>query len=497
MNRRPKIPCGSGATATVVCRRAVSLLVLIVLTLGAAGCMKSQALESGKMDTLYQVSPNVWPQAVPPKIDVAGFAVPTSLVLTRERDLFASVMDIINARKRMDGGETTFRVLLADQLTDRMADVLWDLSRRTKQWGESSEKYSKPYGRDDWAADTAGLLTLLYRLDRGETATDPREAFHPTQSQLASLAPVLRSLLMMLMKRLEFDPGEGGLMAGLESQRSLPIEFVLRGSFRLARLQMPPQAPAEVQAVFDHGPPTALGVENVLREKLLDLRKQAERGTKLTGNKNLELAMKSIPIVLANLARGMEQWGKFYLAAVEVGEVNGDEMISLVADVQPGEVVRIDQVHAMAPLLTFQGRTRVNLRKAPGQGDGAERMSARFVDERSGQVCVRFESGIYGVASLLAFPIEDWVLDEMVVTQSQPERHRKETDVVLLMRTREWKEGQDRRRVMRVHTVRTLEVTTSGETVDRRVRTDLRFEFSRADRMWYYDRTSYTPLAKP
>jgi len=286
-------------------------------------------------------------------------------------------------------------------------------------------------------------------------------------------------------------------MAGLESQRSLPIEFVLRGAFRLARLQMPAQAPAEVQNVFDHGPPTAVGVENILREKLLDLRKQAERGAKLSGNKSLELVMKGIPIALAKLARGIEQWDKFYLAAVEVGEVDGEEMISLVADVQPGETVRIDQVHAMAPLLTFQGRTRINLRKVPGQGEGAERLSARFVDERGGQVCVRFESGIYSLASLLAFPIEDWVLDEMVITRSQPERHRKETDVVLLMRTREWKEGQDRRRVMRIHTVRTLEVTTSGETVDRRVRTDLRFEFFRADRMWYYDRTSYTLLAKP
>ena len=51
--------------------------------------------------------------------------------------------------------------------------------------------------------------------------------------------------------------------------------------------------------------------------------------------------------------------------------------------------------------------------------------------------------------------------------------------------------------MIRIHTVRRLEVETRGETVDRRVRNDLRFEYWRPDRMWYYDRTSHDALPKP
>ena len=477
----------------------LAALLLVVASLAVPGCMKSQALPADRMDQVYQLSGNRWATAETPEITMGGMNVPTSLVLTEERDLFASVMDILDARQRLDAGESTFRLLIADQLADRMAEVLQDMAERTRTWGHSAERYSQPGGREDWAADTAGILTLLYRLDRGDAVADPREVLHDSQSQLASLAPVLRSLVLMLMKRMEVDSGgDDGLFSGLAGQRSLPTEFVLRGAFRLARLQMPPQAPDEIQNVFDYGPPTAIGVEGVLQQKLLDLRVDAERGPRLTQNKRIEQVLKTIPIALANVARGIEQWNKFYLVSVQLGTSEGKEVVSLVADVQPGQVVRIDQVHEMAPLLTFQGRTRINISSPPDSAaDGADRLSIRFVDERGGQVAIRFESWVYGPAGLLAFPIEDWILDEVVVTRAQPDRHRRDTDIVLLMRTRQWKEGQDRRRVLHIHTVRTLDVKTVGETVDRRVRNDLRFEFSRPDRMWYYDRTSYSPLPKP
>ena len=492
----------TGATAAVVCRRAnplhLTVLVLAAVTLAAPGCMKSQALPAGRMDQEYQLSSDRWATAETPELKVGGITVPTGLVLTEERDLFASVMDIMAARERLDAGQSAFRLLIADQLADRLAEVLREMARRTKDWGESAEDYARPWGRQDWAADTAGILALLYRLDRGGAVADPRESLQPTQSQLVSLAPVLRSLVLVLMKRMEINADDAGLLAGLESQRSLPIEFVLRGAFRLARLQMPPEAPDQVQTLFDHGPPTAVGVENVLRQKLLDLRAEAERGPRLTQNKRIEQLLKAVPIALSNLARGIEQWDKFYLASIQVGTSGGHEMVSLVADVQPGQVVRIDQLHEMAPLLTFEGRTRINISESPASAaDGAERISFRFLSERGGQVCVRFESWVYGLAGLLTFPIEDWVLDEMIVSRARPERHRRDTDYVLLMRTRQWKEGDDRRRVMHIHIVRTLEVAPRDEAVERRVRTDLRFEFSRPDRLWYHDRTSYSTLPKP
>jgi hypothetical protein len=478
-------------------RQAVLLTLLVLAAVAAPGCLKNDALAEGRMDEVYRPSVNRWPEAEPIKLTVAGRPVPSRLTLTREHDLLSSVLDIVKAREKVFSESRRMQLLVADDLGDMLAGILRDMAERTRGWAESSDDYAKTDGREKWAGDTAGILSLLYRIDRGRAVADPREALDPERSRWAAVAPVLRSVITVMMHRMELETGDQGLLSALEDQRSLPVAFVLRGAFRLASLEMPADAPATVLEVFDHGPPTAVGVENVLRRRLLELRDKAEEGRRPPSSKKMTRYLKAVPILLRNIARGVEQWDKFYLASAEIGTTGSGPMLSLVADVQPGQVVRIDAVHKMAPLVTLEGRTRVNLWQTSEPDGGPKRVHVQFVDERGGRVAVRFESWVYGLVSLFAFPIEDWGLDELVITRTRPERHRREMIVDMMMTARKYGAGdEDRRRMIRLRTVRRLEVTTTGDTVDRRVRTDLRFEYWRPDRMWYYDRTSYKVLPK-
>lgn len=478
-------------------RSAVFLAALILPAVVAPGCLKNEPLAEGRMDEVYRLSANQWPEAEPMKLTVAGRPVPSRLTLTREHDLLSSVLDIVKAREKVFAESRRMQLRVADDLGDMLADILRDMAERTRGWAESSDDYAQADGRDKWAADTAGILSLLHRIDRGRAVADPREALDPERSRWAALAPVLRSVITVMMHRMELETGDGGLLSALENQRSLPVAFVLRGAFRLASLKMPADAPASVLEVFDHGPPTAVGVENVLRRRLLELRDKAEQNRRPPSSKKMTRYLKAVPILLRSIARAIEQWDKFYLASAEIGATGNGPMLSLVADVQPGHVVRIDEVHKMAPLVTLEGRTRVNLWQTQEPGDGPRRTHIQFINERGGRVAVRFESWVYGLVGLFAFPIEDWGLDELVITRTRPERHRREMTIDMMMTARKYgAAGEDRRRMIRIRTVRQLEVTTTGDTVDRRVRNDLRFEYWRPDRMWYYDRTSQKALPK-
>ena len=362
------------------------VLVVLLLAVGAAapGCMRNERLPAGRMDDLYRLSENRWLSAEAPDLAFGDIVVPSRAVLIREPSLLASAVDLVDARDRLFSGEPVFRVLFAGELADLLAATLRDMADTTRGWAEASEDYPRRSGRDRWAADTAGVLALLYRLERGSAGVDPREAVGTEQSMSAALAPVLRSMVMLLMKRMELETGEGDLLASLGDQRSLPVEFLLHGAFRLAELQMPREAPQKVLQVFDHGPPTSVGVEHVLRERLLELRAEAENDRRPPSNKRMRAYLKAVPVLLRNMARVIEQWDKFYLVATEVGRTGDGEMVSLVADVQPGQVVRMDEVHRMAPLVTLEGRTRINI----WHGDiPRRRRSARAVRKRAWRAC--------------------------------------------------------------------------------------------------------------
>lgn len=488
------------------------LAALLLLAAAAAGCMHNESLAPADADVLLDRSfNNLWDGAEQVKLELSGRTIPTRVVLIRESSLATGVVDLAGAADRLTSGAETFTAHVPDVLADLLAEQLRDMAERTQGWAESAEDYPHPWGRQQWAADTASALAMMYRIDRGAAAADPRETLRDDLPPSALLAPVIRSMILMAMQRAEVSTGgEDRLFAELGSQKSLPIEFLLRGAFRLADLNMPDEAPGAVEEVFDEGPPTAVGVEAVLRERLLALRRQAEGDRRPPSSRKVRQVLQGVPRALRVMARLVEQWDKLYLVSLEVGrkptvaggaaaEEKGQEIVSLVADVRPGLAVRLDNLHEMAPRLTFRGRTRMNIMERDvdvESGDDTD-VWVEFHDDRGGQMAVRFESWVYGLASLFTFPIEDWVIREVIVRTRQVERHVSTRDVTVMMDAREYAEGEDRRRAIHVHTTRRLEVETRGQTVDRRIRHDLVFKYVRPDRLWNYERTWHETLPPP
>jgi len=476
-------------------RTAVLLVAATWLAAAAGGCMKSQPLAGDRMDQLYHEAPSAWVQAEPTTLTVEGKTLPGRVTLVREQSLRRSIVNLSNLRDRLFQTDGDLQLLISDEVAESVASIVREMADRTERWGQEAEKYPSDSGRQGWANDTASILALLYVLDRGDAAADPRQVAGPRRPNTAVIAPVVRSMITCMMKRMEIETHGRQRLLGTPSERRLPVEFILQGAFRLAELRMPAEAPDEVLRVFEEGPPTVVGVENELRGLLLELRKEAEEDRRPPANRRLKLSLKAVPPALDNMARLLEQWNKFYLLSMELGTIGGRQAVSLVLDVQPGRSVRIDAVHSLAPVVTMEGRVRINLTSS--ESDAGDQTRVQIINERGGRIAVRFESWIYGLASLFAFPIEDWGLQEMAITKTRTQRHRKDVKVELLLRARDYSEGDDPRRLMRIHTVRRLTVTTKKEKVSRIVRHDTRFEFFRPERMWYYDRMSRQVLPDP
>jgi hypothetical protein len=466
----------------------------VLAPLVLVGCMSSRALERGRIDELFQARDNLWLSAEPLAMQVGGQTIPSRILLIREQSLHRSILSLAALRGHMFTGQDDLQLLISDQVADSVAEVLRDIAERMKAWSRKAEAYPTQAGRHEWVRDTASLLAVLYVLDRGESAIDPRSR-PGGGTDAATVAPVIRSLITYLMKRMEVEAGHGERLLNTPSEQRVPVEFILQGAFRLANLTMPPGAADEVLRVFESGPPTVVGVEQQLQEVLLEQRRAAEGDRRPPANEELATALKAAPLAINNMARVLEQWNKFYLAGMEFGRLGDQEMASLIIDVQPGQEVRIDAIHEMAPVVTIQGRVRVNLLSS--ESDEAETTRIQLVNERAGRIVIRFESWVYGLASLLAFPIEDWALNEVTIVQTRPERHCRETDIELLLRADNVKAGADPRRVMRIHAVRRFTAKTTATAVDRIVCRDMRFEYYQPTRMWYYDRTSHEKLPKP
>ena len=477
-------------------RTAVLLVAATWLAAATGGCMKSQPLAGDRMDQLYHEAPSAWAQAEPTTLTVEGKTLPGRVTLVREQSLRRSIVNLSKLRDRLFHTDGDLQLLISDEVAESVASIAREMADRTERWGEKAEEYPSDSGRQDWANDTASILALFYVLDRGDAAADPRQVAGSGRSEVTVMAPVIRSMITyMMMKRMEIETQGRQRLLSTPSERRLPVEFILQGAFRLAELGMPAEAPDEVLHIFEEGPPTVVGVEHELRGLLLGLRKEAEEDRRPPDDRKLKLSLKAVPMALNNIARLLEQWNKFYLVSMELGTIGGRQAVSLVLDVQPGRSVRIDAVHSLAPVVTMEGRVRINLTSI--ESEAGDQTRVQIINERGGRIAVRFESWVYGLASLFAFPIEDWGLQEMVITKTRPQRHRKEVKVELLLKARDYSEGDDPRRLMRIHTVRRLEVTTKKEKVDRIVRHDTRFEFFRPERMWYYDRTSRQALPEP
>jgi hypothetical protein len=416
----------------------------------------------------------------------------------------ASMVSLSRASQALQSGGETFEVLLSADVSKALAADLRNVADRLEDWGDSVELYPTLLGRQKWAKDTAGVLAVLYRFARGSEVTDPREALRGQEAASASaaVAPVLRSLVLMVMQEQDGRPPPLDQLVKFPDRRSLAVEAVLGASFRLARLRLPPGAIDEVEEILLRGPPSALGVESRLVQKLLELRARAVEAQEPPIGSGTKTALKVIPAMLGLVAQMSDQWRKFYLTSITIGRLDGRTAVSLVADIRPGEVVRLDHIFPAAPAITIEGRTRINIWTT--SADGRDGTHVQFADERGGRVALRFENPLYAPLKLLAFPIEDYRLREIDVTTVRPQRHRTEQTVDFFLEAT--RPSADQRRMIRHHSVRQLEVQTHGETVERTVVTDSKLEYFTpgllmdsltSGRIWYYDSHSRVELPKP
>lgn len=483
-----------------------ALATAVISSALIGGCMKSRATAPGEFDRLYIERENIM-QHADADDDELSDRLPERMIIISEGSTWASVNNLLSAGERLRQGEQDdLRLLVTPEMAAEAAEVLQQLSEAIQSWSEDVAAYAGDAGREKWAEDAAKVFAVIYRVDYGSEAADPRPYANRRLTHLSQGAPLARSVLEYIGRQSSGGSlFEDGRLLGAERRRQLVIQFGLAGVFQAADLRIPRGALEELSEIMEQGPLSAVVVQGMLKRKLLELRRRAESDERPIHRNELTGYLDIMPPVLNNLARLLEQWDKFYLVVFEVAEIDGRMIGSLVADVRPGYEVRIDQLHSLAPALTGKGRFRLNFWQEGGGGGSDDeareadesRIIVQAINERGGQAAVRFEQWFYDLAGLFAFPLDDWSLHSVEVVTRQPEPHLKLTDVTVLMNLVHYEPGEDSRRAIRVSQARRLVVESKGERVDRFAETSREIEFHTPEKVWYDSSTSRTRLPGP
>ncbi len=494
------VPRASGAAPETRVALTLLLPALIILT-AATGCMDSRATRPGEFDAAFHVRPDKWRQ-----VNLAtrgeGAEMPQRVIIIREESTWASISNLTSAREQIaERPADGLRLLITPEMAADAADDMRQLAEAIGRWSTQVETYVQPSGRKKWAEDASKVFAIIYRVDHGVEAADPRPYARATQQHLSQGAPLARSVMEYVAA--QSAPGrmfKDGRLLYNEERRRLVVKFAMAGVFQAADLRIPDGAVEEVMAIMEQGPMSAVIVQGMIEQKMLELRQRAERDERPIRRDELTVYLDVMPRMLQNMARLLDQWDKFYLVVMEMAEVDGQTVGSLVVDVRPGYEVRIDELHDLAPVLTAKGRFRLTFwqEEPAGQAEAEESViHVQCVSERGGQAAIRFEKWFYGLAGLLAFPLDDWALHSVDLVTRKTAPHAKVTTVTVLMNLVDYAPGEDTRRILRVTQERRLNVETQGEQVDRFADVERTIEFLSPEKVWYDTSTSRTRLPGP
>ena len=402
-------------------------------------------------------------------------------------------------RSLRQGEPEGLRLLITPEMAAEVAEELRELAGAIANWSEAVDAYTTPAGRAKWAEDAAKVFAVIYRVDYGAEAADPRPYANREMTYLSRGAPMARSIMEYVGRQTTSgDLFADGRLLKDDERRRLVIQFGLAGVFQAADLRIPDHATDEILEIMEQGPMSAVVVQGMLQRKLLELRQRAERDERPVHRDEMTRYLGFMPGVLKNLARLLEQWDKFYLVIFETAEIDGQTVGSMVVDVRPGYEVRIDQLHSLAPALTGKGRFRLNFwQQASADDNGSGTIHIQCINERGGQAAVRFEQWFYSLAGIFAFPLDDWSLQAVEIATERPEPHLKLTTTTVLMKLTHGEPGQDSRRVLRIRESRRLMVETKGQKVDRIAQTEREIEFHTPEKVWYDSSTSRSLLPGP
>lgn len=419
----------------------VGMAVLIGLL---SGCMNSYPVTEKEMDLFWQGNGDVMVRSTAHPLEIDGRTIPTQGIMRFEPDTEAAEASIDRAIESLKAGTDRLDFSVSPAHSEMLADILADTRVALENLHRIS-RASTPADRRLWNRNLAEALVhieTVIRLVFAETSG--------TEGEAAGAAPgkAAGPLLQMITTYLDEDT-HGELLGELTGEqrqelRNVLSQILLRGGFEVSGKKLPSDTLADTVLLMKKTRDLN-ELKELLAENLLQAHQAAaplEEATQLA--KAFRGLTRWAPRLLEGLEVLMRQWPKVKSVEYEIRTLEEQPIFTAVVHVADREEVELARFSSAQPRLSFRGSTRVTfLLRQPSTEETVVAFEPLSED---GGVQVRFEGIVYGLTRLLAFPLDDGVLDEIRVYIYDPAQGDELRHVTLLMRNPS--DRKDPRRLM-------------------------------------------------
>ena len=461
----------------------VGLGGLLVL---AFGCLSSSPLTEKEMDQFWQLSGDLVSRSTTHQLAVDGRTLPTRWTIRFDPNTERASAEIARAIESMQTGTERIDFSLSPAHTGTLAQVLADARMGLENLHRISQAKSKADLRL-WKENLAQALVrteTIIRLVSQDTSGSGREV------STAPLGEAASPLLLMITTYLNEDAhGEllGELTANqLQELRSVLGQILLRAGFEMTGKQLPGDTLDHATLLMEQT--TDLNaLQGLLSEQLLEAYHSAaplEKPTQLA--RTLTAMVTWMPRLLQGMEALILQWPKLEFVEFEIRYFENQPIFTGAIHVAAGEEVELARFSAAQPRLSFAGSTRAvfQLRELYA----GETVVAFEPLSENGGVQLRFDGIVYGLTRLLAFPLDNGVLDEIRAYVYDPAQGDEILHVTMLMR--DPSDEQDPRRLIVFQDTRRKEWRRDAFSLQKRLISESQvFNYIKPSRHYSFART--------
>lgn len=407
------------------------LLLLSAPLIWLGGCIPSQPMSPGQMDSAWRLSGDPAGDATPKHLSTGEKRLPSTWTIRQEPDTAKAQAQTRRALMALQNGEAgdSIELAISPQQTADLDALLGEAQKVLHKLRTISSPKS-PLTPLLWSRDVATALVATESLLRA--ITPPPENSDPAAPSAAgwTLGPGLSLLANYLETRSAGAALEGMTRQEIAQLRQVLIQIILRTTFAAAGRHEPPALRQELaQRMAQAQRPQEL--QETLREILQEaLRKAPRVPTDSALYRATDAVLTWTPRLIAVVRQFLQQWRDVEYVRLELVEASGQSLAILTSQVKPGREVKLANLFVMQPVLAFRGKTRlIVVPEDPITGQTL----VLAENAPSGGVQVRFEGLGYAMARLWAVPLADGTIREVRIASPEPQLDRKWLQVEIFM----------------------------------------------------------------
>ncbi|MBN2374960.1 MAG: hypothetical protein JXD22_01065 [Sedimentisphaerales bacterium] len=414
------------------------------------GCIGREKLTEGVFDGYWLSSPDPTVGSAARKLEISGQVVPTKWTIRYNKSLIRSTISLVRAADKLKAGAEAIELDMSPVQAEMLAKVFADTRLAMENLTVLIDA-AEAADRKKWSGALAGALVKLEGVIRLAEMDETGGGAGAGQEPLAMPAEPMMEMIALYLN----ETGGGNLLSELSTEDIRQLRAVLTQlALRLGYDIIGKQLSAETRlAVSD----MMRGAERLdeLEKSLNDfLRRQADEAPAAAQpgelGKVVRLAADWLPKGLLILEDAMRQWNKMESVEVEIRYLSEQPVLAATVNVAAGKELTMAELIMFQPKLVFRGSTRIFIQPDEG-ATGETVIGFERADEDSGAE-IRFDSAVYGLVRLFAFPLESSRLKQIRVFTHSNQPGHKITHLALLLES--IRDKDDPRRVLVYHDVR-------------------------------------------